>query len=150
MNAALSIIEIPKNKQPDFPAAEIYLNDMGDEDMIRVVADVTGHCYFDFEDEWEQVQACRDRLYEAFETTNKAWNDQVNPDSPQDIMIYDGTNKMLVAVGNYDSCDLDSVESMELFKLSGMAKAAGFLEDTDDPPNMVKENTNDNGGFSLI
>ena len=157
MQATVSVMEIPKNIVPDFNAAEEFLNNMDDDDMTDAVDGVLGHCYEDFEEEEEQIQACRDRLCYAFETIKSAWDNQSS--SPEDILIYNGTNRMLVAVGDCGG-DLDSVESMELFKLSGMAKAAGFLEDTDEPiktiiescgpPNMVKENTNDNGGFSLI
>jgi hypothetical protein len=129
MQPTCAILEISKNKKPDFDAAEEFLNDMDDDEMTEVVDDIAGFSYEDSDSEEEQVQQCRDRLCYAFETVKSAWDNQNS--APGDILIYNGHHRMLIAIGDCEG-DLDSVESMKLFKMSGMAKAAGFLEDVDE------------------
>ena len=66
----------------------------------------------------ERFQFFEEKNRKALETMKKGWSNCL-----EDVVVYIATNQMLVAVSDYDEGEIDTVDSMELFKYSGMAKA---------------------------
>ena len=110
----LGFVEIARNKEPKWLAAEKHLERLTDEQLSYVLEACTG----------QQDEKPRLKFKEALDLVIEVWGGY----GARDMTILDcAKTKVLLAADTSWGDPVESVDSVELFRFSGMARAAGFL-----------------------
>lgn len=132
-----SILEMRKDREPDWEAAERYLMDRGDDDLERIRVDrlgdeegPAGELGEDDDDgalendgDGAGVSETKARFLRALEAVASCWIG----DCRSAIKHHGSETVILIVGGTTYGEPLEELADVELFVTSGMARAAGFI-----------------------
>lgn len=133
-----SILEMRKDREPDWEAAERYLMDRGDDDLERIFADRLGDeedpdgelgeddddgAFENGGEDRAGVSETKARFLRALEAVASCWIGDC-----RSAIKHQGAETVILIVGGTTYGEpLEEIADAELFVASGMARAAGFI-----------------------
>lgn len=116
----MSVVEIDKNREPGWAAAQRHLDAMSDAAVSAAVQATVG-----YDPSIEDSIDVRQRATNALAHVRSAWID-----GDRFIHRWDGhrTDMLIAGEVTFADSECESVDDLILFAMSGMAQAAGFLD----------------------
>lgn len=131
------VLEISKKKEPNWEAARKLLNTISTPQLVNIAIEESGYLTraeflgsipyptTDFEIAFEIADGVSNRLHDCINVIEAAWKG----DDRRFTNCIGAKTRMLITGDNTWGDPVETVEMVELFILSGCAKAAGFLRD---------------------
>lgn len=119
------VLELEQDKTPDFEAASVFLEKLTVSELRKIEAEMDDDDDDDDDDELPDDDASdvRARIDRALGTMKDGWSGQIRR-----IRRYRGKFSLMLIAGDTTWGDpVAEVEAMVLFKVSGLAAAAGFF-----------------------
>ena len=124
----VGVLEIDKGQEPRWAAAEIVLTEMSDEEVKSAYMQATATTAEMLEERGVELSTVRAELQAALDVLRDAWDG-----AGGDIVRYPGVRtEMLIGGGTSWGEDIKACTQINLFRESGMARAAGFAVAADE------------------
>lgn len=125
----LGLLEIDHDKEPNWAAAQDWINSLSDQDCVDTVMDVDGcddiSMLFGYAGNLEnQIECARDRIQQSLIAVREGWNGNMRCITR--VKGYRTT--LLIAADSSWGDEVVEVTHLSYFDASGCAAAAGFLQ----------------------